>query len=153
MAWKFLYSNGLTEADGVGRVVAPLGSKQALFDAIRNGADIRVGYDYNNAGESTVWCPRWRTESVRINADETEALAVILVHGSNLIYNPKIRFDPEHGPYEGVVMDAWFLPGIAVLGTDGYERFWRQGKGVYVNNRPQNGPEQGRRVIQWFGNV
>lgn len=124
--WQFVYSNAAPKDDDV---IPPLaaqpeeGSLSRLMQAIECGAPIRVGMLRSGTIRYSVFAVEnvryWKTE------DDTDyvALASLVIASSNLNYDPT-ESASGFGPwFNGVSVNLYHTPAIAIVDTKGNERF------------------------------
>lgn len=147
--WQFVFSN----AAPLDKTVSPPIPAQAeegdlgrLLKAIECGAPIRVGM----LRSGTIRYSVFTAENVRYwkTADDTDyvALASLVIASSNLNYDPT-ESAPEFGPwFDGVSVNLYHIPAIAIVDTKGHERFWQPGNPIpWLSPLP--------RVFRWYADL
>lgn len=147
--WQFVYSN----AAPVDEFVNPPfpaqpeeGDLGRLMQAIECGAPIRVGMLRSGTIRYSVFTAEnvryWKTDD---DADYV-ALASLVICSSNLNYDPS-ESTPGFGPwFNGVSVNLYHTPAIAIVDTKGNERFWQPG-----NSIPWLSPYP--RVFRWYADI
>ena len=147
--WKFVYSN---YAPFDATVSPPIdetqvqGSLSELLLAIERGAPVRVGMLRSGTIRNSVYSVEnvryWKT----LDDSRYVVLASLIIGSSNLNYDPD-ESAPGFGPwFKGVSVDLYHLPAIAIVDSDGYERFWRPGATTpWISPLP--------RVFRWYADV
>jgi hypothetical protein len=147
--WQFVYSNAAPEDEFVSppfpeqREQGDLGR---LLQAIENGSPIRVGM----LRSGTIRYSVFEVENVRYwkTDDDSDyvALASLVIHSSNLNYDPT-ESAPGFGPwFNGVSVNLYHTPAIAIVDTKGNERFWQPGNATpWLSPRP--------RAFRWYADI
>jgi hypothetical protein len=147
--WQFVYSNAAPEDENVNPpfpAQPEQGDLGRLIQAIESGAAIRVGM----LRSGTIHYSVFTTENVRYWKSDGDAdyvvLASLVISSSNLNYDPT-ESTPGFGPwFNGVSVDLYHTPAIAVVDTKGNERFWQPG-----NSIPWLSPHP--RVFRWYADI
>ena len=147
--WQFVYSNAAPEDEFVNPPFpAQLeeGDLGRLINGIESGAPIRVGMRRSG----TIHYSVFTVENVRYwKADDDSdyvAVASLLIGSSNLNYDPT-ESAPGFGPwFNGVSVNLYHTPAIAIVDTKGHERFWSPG-----NPAPWLSPYP--RVFRWYADI
>jgi hypothetical protein len=147
--WQFVYSNAAPVDETVNPPIPEQkekGDLGRLLKAIECGAPIRVGMLRSGTIHYSVFTVEnvryWKTDD---NTDYV-ALASLVIASSNLNYDPT-QSTPGFGPwYNGVSVDRYHTPAIAIVDTKGNERFWKPGDlNPWLSSQP--------RVFRWYADI
>jgi hypothetical protein len=147
--WQFVYSNAAPFDQTVNPPIPEQeeqGSLSTLLQAIERGADIRVGMLRSGTIRYSVFVPEnvryWKLE----DDSDYVVLASLVIHSSNLNYDPT-ESAPGFGPwFAGVSVDRYHTPAIAIVDSKGMERFWAPGSQMpWISPHP--------RVFRWYADI
>jgi len=147
--WQFVYSNAAPQDDFVNPPVPAQpeqGNLGTLMQAIDRGAPIRVGMLRSGTIRNSVFTVEnvryWKTE----DDSQYVAIASLIIGSSNLNYDPT-ESAPGFGPwFNGISVNIYHTPAIAIVDSRGHERFWTPG-----NPTPWMSPLP--RVFRWYADI
>ncbi len=151
MIWKLVFANAVHNKNGE-VVLREKGSLEKLVEAVKSGADIRIGLrEWENSGsgnrDKDVVYTRWNTESVRMLRDKSLVIATFTIHGSNV--RPRESLGGSGGHAVEMTVAAGKGPFVCAVRSDGIETLYASdGTVVFESNRLDH-PRQ----YEWFADL